>query len=258
MMSLAETQLCSMITTIDRHFARCGRPAAERALRLHLPDCPRCQAYYERHLLLAKLDPSAPSAAARIAHGLGLSTARPMRLLPPLAMAGAVGAAAFLVFSPYRDVEIGGFAARGGADAPPPSRVLVYRIAPGQAPVPAGDEISRHDELAFAYDNGAAKPYLAVFGVDEHGHVYWYHPAWQNAALMPTAIPISAAGGLNELPEAIRHPLDGTTLTVCAVFSDRSLGVNEIERLLVPPHSGSDCLDMPDAVQSKVVLRVIQ
>ncbi len=60
---------CPMHHLIARHFTRRIRPAEETELRQHLPTCKVCHAYYERHLMLARLDPSAPSAEER--SGLG-------------------------------------------------------------------------------------------------------------------------------------------------------------------------------------------
>jgi len=42
---------------IDVHFSGRLPPAGEREMRGHLVTCGVCRAYYQRHLLLAKVDP---------------------------------------------------------------------------------------------------------------------------------------------------------------------------------------------------------
>ena len=54
------------------HFGLDISSGRERQLRLHLVECAECSAWYERHLLVASLDPKAPSAERRLAVGLGL------------------------------------------------------------------------------------------------------------------------------------------------------------------------------------------
>jgi len=59
---------------IDAHFAGRGAVARERGLREHCLGCAPCRAYYERHLLLAELNPSALGVRERLARGLGLAS----------------------------------------------------------------------------------------------------------------------------------------------------------------------------------------
>jgi MFS family permease len=61
---------------VERHFAGTILPVEERSLRPHLPGCDPCRDYYERHLVLARLDPEALSAQERLARGLGLRARR--------------------------------------------------------------------------------------------------------------------------------------------------------------------------------------
>jgi hypothetical protein len=227
---------------IDRHFAGTIAPADERAMREHMPACALCRAHYGRWLLLSKLDPTALPAKERIARGLGVRRPQPLRrvvsfgALPVLAMAAAL--ILWLRASPGGPgvspggTAADGFTARGGAHAEAASRVYVYEVRPGAAPALAGDTIGRHAELAFAYENGAAKNRVMVFGEDEHGHVYWFYPAWSNEAENPVAVPIAADGRRHELPDAIRHDLDGTRLEIHALFVDRPVSVREMEALI--------------------------
>jgi hypothetical protein len=223
---------------IDAHFAGRGSRADEAALRAHLPTCARCQRRYERHLLLTRLDPRAPSAEDRLARGLGLGRRPRPRLawgLPAL----AVGVVALALWWPRAGGPDGAdFAARGPAPAP---AVLVYTVPADGAVRPAGPRIARGDELAFAYTNPSGKRYLLVYGVDEHGHVYWFHPAWPVGAPPPSAVAARSGPGPHELPEAVRHRYDGHHLRITAALSDERLGVDAVERggeILLSPFEG--------------------
>jgi hypothetical protein len=221
---------CPTQRLVDRHFAGRIRPAEERRLRQHLPGCQTCTRYYERHRLLAVLDPSALPAEERLARGIGL--AHPLRswpataFRPPMLLAAvAATAAAIGLLAVQRLDPADGFTARGAAIEEP--RVRAYRVAAGSNPVELGETMAPGDELAFEYDNPGGRRYLLIFGVDEHRHVYWYHPAWVDLESTPAAVPISA--GRQELPEAVAHELDGVELTLVAVFVDEMLTVREVE-----------------------------
>ena len=62
---------CSKRCLVDRHFEGRILPAEERGLRKHLADCANCTKYYERRLLLARLEPEALKPKQRLARGLG-------------------------------------------------------------------------------------------------------------------------------------------------------------------------------------------
>ena len=217
---------CTMTGLVDRHFARRIRPPQERVLREHLPGCARCGDRYRRHLVLAGLDPRAPAAEARLAVGLGLrGPSRPW--IAPAAVAVAVALGVALALGRHdASADRPAFARRGSAA----TRLVVYRIAPGGKPETAGRAIGRRDELAFAYENGADRRYLMVYGRDEHGHVYWFHPAWSDPAASPGAVPIERHGGLVELPEAVAHSHDGSRLVIHGRFLDHPVSVREVER----------------------------
>ncbi|HEX4628098.1 MAG TPA: hypothetical protein VH137_04840, partial [Gemmatimonadales bacterium] len=194
---------CTMDTLVERHFAGTISPHAERVLRGHLPTCSECRGFYERHLQLSRLDPAALAPEERIARGLGLRPRRrPVVALGALGLASAAAAAAMLMFlrpSPRAD----GFTARGNvaASAERSSRVFVYEVDRDGHPAPAADSVKSGDELAFAYENGAGKRRLAVFGVDEGGQVYWFFPAWTSEASDPVAVSIEGDARRHELPE---------------------------------------------------------
>jgi hypothetical protein len=211
------------VRLVDDHFAGRASPAAEAAMREHLPTCARCQRRYQRHLVLAKLDPTAPSAQERLATGLGLSL---RRRRPPVALPfGAVAVAAVAISIAWPRAEVP--QPRGAGVSP---AVLIYRVGDrGRiGTVEAG--VRPTDELAFAYTNPSERRYLLLYGQDEHGHVYWFHPGWPAGAPAPRAIAIRRGAGPYELPEAVRHRFDGRQLRVTAIFSDERLGVEAVER----------------------------
>lgn len=216
---------CSQRSLIDDHFAGHSRPTAERELRAHLTGCTSCSAYYERHMLLARLDPSAASLETRLARGLGLSTRRrwPIVLVPLVATATAV---LLFVLGPRAQTEE--FTPRGGTLEERAS-ISVYRLPAGGAPILATETVAPDDELAFTYTNPRGWSHLVVFGVDEHQHVYWFHPLWTDAKENPTAITVETSAIPRELPSAIAHDLDGRTLEVHAIFTDRPISVREVE-----------------------------
>lgn len=221
---------------VRRHFALDISADHERELRKHLADCRVCSQFYERHLALASLDPAAPSAKQRLALGLGLTAERRNTgfALPAGALAFVAAAAALLLFV-LRPAEL---TSRGGGPEAG-SQVLVYRVAAGKVAAPVGSSIARTDELAFAYTNAGKFKRLMIYGQDEHGHVYWYHPAWTQATETPRAVAIEPGPELRELPEAIAHQLDGKHLALHALFTSADVSVRDVERLLQAERSGA-------------------
>jgi hypothetical protein len=215
---------CANARLVDLHFSLRIAPAEERALRSHLVDCEGCRERYRRQLLLARLDPRAPAPADRLARGLGLRPgSRRRRFLLALATSGSVAMAALALW-PRADA---GFTPRGAPGHVP--SVIVYRVVAKGPAQPVAGTIAASDELAFAYRNPRGHKYMMVFGVDEHRHVYWYHPAWTDPARDPAAVPIQPGTQLVELPEAISHSLDGSRLTIYALLLDDPVHVREVE-----------------------------
>lgn len=276
---------------IADHFAGAGRPAAEQEMRAHLPTCSECHAFYERHLLLASLDPAGIPIETRLARGLGINqrgVPRPA-FFGWLSLCGAAAAALLLIVNTRgtpgesgpatRHVTAAtpglaqpsgaGVASRGPMKVPVARapEVQVYRIFTGRlgsnTSEKADDFIYAGDELAFAYRNPARKGRLLVFAVDEHGHVYWYHPGWSDAGQNPTAVPISAEPGLHELPAAVLHKFDGERIMIHALFTDRELSVRQIEAAVASAErahspSASVPLSIPGAIDIVQPLRVVR
>jgi hypothetical protein len=227
---------CEQHSLVDRHFRRGLGRRAEAALREHLRGCVSCRDRYERRLLLAELDPRRPSAQARLGRALGLRRPLAWRSPPLMVLAAAVTAALVAWWASRPEPPATAtFAARGAADGAP--RVIMYRLRPGSSPAIVADAIDETDELAFAYENPSGWKHLVIFGVDEHRHVYWYHPAWLDPADDPSAIAIEGGPVRHELPEAIRHRLDGHQLRVYAVFSADQPTVRQMEAAVMaaPP-----------------------
>jgi hypothetical protein len=216
---------------IDAHFRGGIHPEGERRMRAHLPHCHGCRGYYERHLLLEKVDPSGLGPEIRLARGLGLQPRK--KALSSWMVANVCATAALLlvalVATRLRPSD-GGFAGRG-AVSPERAEIFAYRTNPWER-LEAHATIRANDEIAFAYTNPGEFRRLLVYGVDEHGHVYWYHPAWVEPMDDPHAIAIAAGPELRELPEAIRHSLAGRELTLHAVFVNEDVSVRRVESLL--------------------------
>jgi hypothetical protein len=229
---------------IDRHFAGTATPGTEAAMRAHLGACSGCRDHYERHALLAQLDPRAPGAEDRLAAGLGFSRRpRPRAVLwtvLPLAGATAMFVLLLVQARPAPDGEE--FSARGQV-SPAQPELEVYRASRGHAARVRGDHatLGAEDGLAFAYRNPTGHKRLAVVGVDERGRVYWYHP---DPDVTQAAIPIERHDDARELPESIRHQVQGSRLRVLGIFGDDSLSVGRVRQLI--DASGCDGLRSRD------------
>ena len=270
---------------IAAHFAARGTPAREQEMRLHLRTCADCLDCYRRHLLIAEVDPAAAPAQERLARALGLPSRRARGTTPAWfawgTIGGAVAAAAailLVVHAPRRDDAVGSkvasgeFAARGLPFSPAPE-IAVYRVparSKDARPEPAAGVVSSRDELAFAYRNSGGKRWLLIFAVDEHGHVYWYHPGWSDVGDDPAAVPISEAPGLHELPTAVAHQFDSTRMVLHALFTEHSMTVREVEAALRasggaaaargdgdPSGAGEALLAIPDAVDVRRPFRIV-
>jgi hypothetical protein len=245
---------------IRRHFAGTISTRAERAMRVHLADCASCQRYYERHLVLAELDPKVPSAEERIGAGLGVRRRPSTWGVTGLVAAGAVAVLAVGVALPL--LVRSGLGTEDGSDFAPRGQTagqgdfVVYRIRAGAPPERAPRRILRSDELAFAYTNSGGYARLLVFGVDGAGGVHWYHPEWTDEATTPIAIPIAKGPDPKELPQAISHELGGGTLRLFAVFTNEPITVKEIEGSLASDERGHPALVLPGVVVREWALEV--
>jgi hypothetical protein len=233
---------------IDAHFAGSITPARERDLRSHLPACETCRDYYERHLLLSALDPQAKKSHERLGSGLGITPAPRPSKVAPFAMALCAAAALLLAVVPLRNNRSDEFFARGSASAADP-KLLSYRIEHGQVPKTLGQVMRGVDELAFAYANPGAYEKLMVFAVDEHRHIYWYHPEWSNQADDPHAITIAPGAEVREIPAAVSHTFDGRDLTLFAIFSNDDLSVRQIEHMVQKSKSVDEPLPVKGVVK---------
>jgi hypothetical protein len=241
---------------VDAHFAGSISPARERELRSHLPGCESCRDYYERHMLLSSLDPQARSSEDRLAMGLGIAPPIRSSRAVPVAMLLCAAAALLLAVVPLRSKRADDFLARGSVTTTIEPKLLVYRIAPGQIPETLGRTMRSSDELAFAYANPGSYEKLMIFAVDEHRHVYWYHPEWSNQADDPHAIPIIPGAEVHEIPSAVSHAFDGSDLTLFAVFTNEDWSVRRIEQMVQRAKSVDDLLPVKSGVVKKIHLTV--
>ena len=231
-------------TLIDRHFAGRASPGSESAMRAHLGACADCREYYEGHALLARLDPRALGVEERLAAGLGFSL-RPRSktvLWTVLPLAGATAMFVMLLVQVRQAPEGEEFSARGTV-APAQPELEVYRATAGHAARVRGDHpsLGTDEALAFAYRNPTGHKRLAVVGVDDHGRVYWYHP---DPDVSQAAIPIGRYDDAHELPESIRHQVQGSRLRILGIFGDDSLTVGRVRQLI--DSSGCDGLRARD------------
>jgi hypothetical protein len=218
---------------IDRHFGGRSAPAPERELREHLVGCARCRDYYDRHLLLAAAEPGqAVPLAERLARGLGLPAASSRgskaRLWWAAALPAALGVTiAVLVALP---AHVAAPLQARGAGTSPGGQLLAYEVSDAGSARPLPQRIAPDSALAFAYANVDRKQRLLVFAIDEQRRVYWYHPAWTNAAEDPVAMTLQADTALHEIPERIKHHLGPGRLQIFGVFTDDVLSVRAVER----------------------------
>jgi hypothetical protein len=241
---------------VDGHFTRGLAPTDEARLRDHLPTCADCRAAYEAYEAAEKLDPKAIEPRERLARALGLSAQvqRPRRrgLRWTIGSLSAVGAAVLLlvVTSPTHPKD--GIASRGnGIENRESLEVAVFRVKGERESMRASDVVSSADELAFAYRNDVGKAFLMIFAIDGAGHVAWYHPAWTDPADNPKALPITKQVGFKELPEAVRHALQGTSLTVHSLFMDKALDVRAVEARVARGEFSAD-VDAGEVLRSMV------
>ena len=224
---------CGQRALVDAHFAAEGSKRDEERLRGHLPECDACRRRYDRLLLLSTMDPRAKSAEDRLARGLGLHESRAMRAMY-FSLATASAALLAVVLMPRHEARPDSeFTSRGSVSTRPEmdrAQLLIYRVDGAHLPHELAGKMSVRDELAFGYRNPFGKKRLMVFGVDEHRHVYWYHPAWRSREENPSAVPIEGSAQARELPESIAQALDGASLTIYGVFTDEAWTVRTIEQ----------------------------
>jgi hypothetical protein len=229
---------------IAAHFSGRTSAATEASMRAHLVTCAWCKDHYQRHLTLSRLDPRGLPAADRIARGLGfrVDDARDGRWFTRMVAGLAIPIAIVMLLAIVPRKKIaneravgadGDFVPRGtGISGAAAASFWTYRVRTKGAARLADQEIAGDEELAFAYSNPAGKPFLMIFGVDEHRHVYWFHPAWPVGSPPPVAIRAATGPGPHELPDAIHQTVDGQRLKVYAAFSEHALDATMVEAIV--------------------------
>jgi hypothetical protein len=152
------------------------------------------------------------------------------------------------------------FVARGTSDWSGAPHLMIYRLGPNHPPELVGGVINRSDELAFAYTNPQGLEHLMIFGVDEHRHMYWYHPAWSNEGENPVGIAVATGPEVHELAEAVSQRLDGRILRIIGLFTRDNISVKQVERVVNEAPAGA--VNFPQsldgALQIETVLEVEQ
>jgi len=146
------------------------------------------------------------------------------------ALAMAAGLLLALWLRPAGD----GFATKGGSvqTAERWAGIKVWRVDRSGAVAALGTTMQADDALLFSYSNSGPDPfgYLMIFGVDQRGRVFWYHPAFTDAATDPAALPIQGGQVDVELTEQVRHELGTGRLTLYGLFTRQPLGVKIVEQ----------------------------
>jgi hypothetical protein len=222
------------------HFAGRSSTREDRRLFRHLKGCATCRDEYRTFAMLEALEvDGAERARARMGRGLFEPAPRRVFVGGGLALACACMA---LVFSLGR-THGPEFAARGrvpGVEAAPTPSLAIYRIPRdhGNPQVPAvadtqraGNVVHAGESLAFTYVNppSTGASYVMVFARDAAGRVFWFWPAWDDAAADPQSLKIPASGSPVELTEAVRHELQPGPLTIVGLFTQKPLHVREVE-----------------------------
>jgi hypothetical protein len=215
---------------VDGHFAKGLSRADEARLRGHLPTCAACRQVYESYQIAERLDPRARKPRERLAAALGLPSEGkgPRGMSWAIATASVVGAMALLFTVTTQPGN--GLVSRGKAiENMEALDVAVFRVKGERESMRVKDVVSPEDALAFAYRNEMGKSFLMIFARDGAGQTVWYYPAWTDPADNPRAVPITKQVGMKELPEAVRHALRGSSLTVHALFMDKALDARTVE-----------------------------
>jgi hypothetical protein len=227
---------------LGAHFSGKSSTRDDRRLFRHMKGCAACREQYRTFAMVEALEvDGAERARARMGRALFEPVPRRAFVSAGLVMACACMALVFSLGrarSPFHS----DFTARGGVpgfEAPSPS-LAIYRVprdhdnptAPALSETQrAGSVVHAGESLAFSYVNPPAVGArdVMIFGRDAAGHVFWFWPAWDNAADDPQSLPISASGNPIELTEAVRHALAPGPLTIVGLFTPKPLHVREVE-----------------------------
>jgi hypothetical protein len=231
------------------HFAGRSSTRDDRRLFRHLKSCAACRDEYRTFAMLESLEADgAERARTRMSRGLFEPAPRRVFVGGGLALACACMA---LVFSLGR-THGPEFAARGrlpAVEAAQMPSLAIYRV-PRERGNPealavgetqrAGGVIHAGESLAFSYVNppSTGASYVMVFARDASGRVFWFWPAWDDAAADPQSLQIPASGSPVELTEAVRHELQPGPLTIVGLFTPKPLHVKEVEGAIANGLSG--------------------
>jgi hypothetical protein len=258
---------------VDRYFAGDLGPADTKAMFEGLWRCESCRTRYERHLVLeqalaGKKAPGAERLWQSIAATAEHTTQRTTKGVDRGKRRNFLGvslavACVLLVPSVLKQIRTSTPVPRGGGGVRPAPALHLYRTHEGRTE-PIIGELASDDGVLVAYSNpDPALAYLMVFGVDQHGGVHWYYPAYERQGEDPVAVQIRTNAFGVELGEEIRHPLPQGDLRIFALFLETPHHVLETEASIaaaLAAHGGSSLklekLPLSDGVQTSVLLKV--
>lgn len=230
----------------------------------HLGECRPCQAYLiilneELAEYSKRADEQWDGILAGIsASDVKVSVQRPRwyRLWGPISATASVmaGLVLFMVFR--QDPSSTRFYARGAGSEDSGVQLFIYRVPSRGMSEPVTSAISASDYLAFAYQNGAKKKYLMIYGIDEQGSIHWYHPEWKSEQDNPRAVSAKPTPGIHELAGAVSHDLGGGKVSVTLLFLDRALSVREAERGIKKANQGETPKLLQGAVKKTLILDI--
>lgn len=175
-------------------------------------------------------------------------------VLAPLAAAAVIGAVFMLPRSESSD-----FRAKSSATSAADDWVglTAFTMEAGSVPKPIENAIASDHALAFSYRNIGPRPFenLMIFAVSGRGEVYWYYPAYDDAATDPASVSVRA--GAFDLPDRVTHALSPGPLFVYGLFTREPRTVRGIEALVGTITPG-ERLPVEDAGQHVLRLEVME
>jgi hypothetical protein len=206
----------------------------------HAAECDRCQALVaELESMSARLAPDEgefedPELARDVATLIKLKKTpeRKQRHWPYAIAPIAIAAALALVFVRPND----GFQERSGVEqADRWVSIEAFRARDGVTGYQKVEhDIKSEDALVFSLENRPESPYrhAMIFAFDDRGQIFWYYPAYTDAAQNPVSIPAPASSKPIALEEAVRHRLEPGWLRVVGLFSRAPLDVKSVEEIV--------------------------
>lgn len=175
--------------------------------------------------------PSPGSEDVSVLDGVRAGVGRPAaRRWPAMVVAAAVVAVVMLFVVRPQDE----FRAKSAGDDERRSGVFAYVVPEDGEPQRLEKTVASTAKLGFAYHNDDKSPYryLMIFAVGADREVYWYYPAYVDAATDPAAVSIERGVQHQPLPDSVRHELPPGPLVIHALFMPEPRRVSDVERAI--------------------------